>query len=76
MDIFSSDYLRIALGLISALILFLFAIDNLSHEIQELASERFREKISRLVRNTYIGTLFGAFSTALICFSLTFSGQG
>ena len=66
MDIFSSDYLRIALGLISALILFLFAIDNLSHEIQELASERFREKISRLVRNTYIGTLFGAFSTALI----------
>ena len=66
MDIFSSDYLRIALGLISALILFLYAIDNLSHEIQELASERFREKISRLVRNTYIGTLFGAFSTALI----------
>jgi len=66
MDIFSSDYLRIALGLISALILFLFAIDNLSHEVQELASERFREKISRLVRNTYLGTLFGAFSTAII----------
>ena len=66
MDIFSSDYLRIALGVISALILFLFAIDNLSHEVQELASERFREKISRLVRNTYLGTLFGAFSTAII----------
>ncbi len=66
MDIFSSDYLRIALGLISALILFLYAIENLSHEIQELASERFRDKISKIVRNSYLGTLFGALSTAII----------
>jgi len=66
MDIFSSDYLRIALGLISALILFLYAIENLSKEIQELASERFREKISRIARNSYLGTIFGALATGII----------
>lgn len=66
MDIFSSDYLRIALGLISALILFLYAIENLSKEIQELASERFREKISKIARNSYLGTIFGALATGII----------
>lgn len=66
MDIFDSEYLKIALGLISALILFLYAIENLSKEIQELAAEKFRGVIGRLVRNRYLGTLFGAISTAVV----------
>ena len=66
MDIFDSDYLRISLALLSALILFLYAIENLSKEIQDLASERFRDKISRIARNSYLGTIFGALLTALI----------
>ncbi len=66
MDIFDSEYLKIALGLISALILFLYAIENLSKEIQELAAEKFRNGIGKLVRNRYIGTILGAISTAIV----------
>ncbi len=65
MNIFDSSYLQITLGLLSALVLFLYAIDNLSKEIQELASEKFRKLISRLVRNRVKGTLVGALATAI-----------
>ena len=65
MDIFDSTYIQIALGLLSALVLFLYAIDNLSKELQELASERFRIIISKLVRNKITGTIVGALSTAI-----------
>jgi len=57
--------LEVFLGIISALILFLYAIDNLSNELQELASERFRDIISKLVRNKYVGTIVGAVATAV-----------
>lgn len=66
MEIFNSDGLRIALGLISALVLFLYAIDNLSKELQELAVDKFRTRIAKIVKNTYLGTLFGAVSSAVI----------
>ncbi|MHC1716831.1 MAG: Na/Pi cotransporter family protein [Candidatus Dojkabacteria bacterium] len=60
------NYLQIILVLISALILFLFAIENLSNEVHELAAERFRGIISKLVKNRFIGTIVGAVSTATI----------
>jgi phosphate:Na+ symporter len=66
MNLLDSSSLQIFLGLLSALVLFLYAIENLSNELQGLASERFRETISKLARNKYIGTLFGALSTAII----------
>lgn len=59
-------YLQIFFGIVSALILFLFAIENLSHEFQTLASEKFRDLIARLSRNRFMGTLVGAISTAVI----------
>ena len=65
MNLLDSTYLQIFLGLLSALILFLYAIENLSNELQVLASERFREIISKLVRNKYVGTLVGALATAV-----------
>ena len=65
MNLLDSTYLQIFLGLLSALVLFLYAIENLSNELQSLASERFREIIAKLVRNKYIGTLVGALATAI-----------
>ncbi len=66
MDIFNSEYLQIALAFISALILFLYAIDTLSKEFQELASNKFREILGKLAKNKYTATLFGAILTALM----------
>lgn len=65
MNLLDSTYLQIFLGSLSALVLFLYAIENLSNEIQVLASERFRGVISKLVRNKYVGTLVGALATAI-----------
>ena len=61
-----SIYLKIALGIVSALILFLYAIDSLSQEFQALVSEKFRVIIGKLSRNRLIGTLVGAVFTAVI----------
>ncbi len=66
MDIFKTEYLQIALAFISGLILFLYAIDALSKEIQELASNKFREILGKLAKNKYTATLFGAILTALM----------
>ena len=66
MDILNSQYVTLILGFISALILFLYAIENLSREIQDLASNRFRDILSKLARNRYSGTIFGAILTALM----------
>lgn len=66
MDIFDSHYVQVALAILSALILFFFAIENLSKEIQQLASERFREVIAKVAHNTYLGALTGAIATAII----------
>ena len=66
MDILKSEYLQIALAFISALILFLYAIDTLSKEFQELASNKFREILGKLAKNKYTATLFGAILTALM----------
>lgn len=59
-------YLKIALGIVSALILFLYAIDNLSSELQSLASDRFRDFIGKISKNRIAGLLAGAISTAII----------
>ncbi len=65
MNFLNSTYLQVLLGVISALILFLYAIDNLSKELQDLASEKFRKIISKLVKNKYVGTVVGAVATAV-----------
>lgn len=66
MNIFGSSYVQIVLGLLSALILFLYAIESLGKEFQEMASEEFRKKISKVVKNRYSGALIGALSTAVV----------
>ena len=66
MDILNSEYLQIGLAFISALILFLYAIETLSKEFQELASTKFRDLLTKFSKNKYVGTLFGAVLTALV----------
>lgn len=65
MNLLDSTYLQMVLGMLSALILFLYAIENLSDELQELASERFSKIISKLAKNRYVGTVVGALATML-----------
>ncbi|MFA7677982.1 MAG: Na/Pi symporter [Candidatus Dojkabacteria bacterium] len=65
MNVLDFTYFQIFLGIISALVLFLYAIDNLSNELQSLASEKFRTVISRVVRNRYVGALVGILTTAI-----------
>ncbi len=60
------QYLQILLGAISALILFIYGIENLSKDFQGLAAEKFRVIISKLVSNRITGALVGIFSTAII----------
>jgi phosphate:Na+ symporter len=66
MEWIGTDFLQIVLILISALILFLFAIENLSNEIQALVSEKFRNIISKFVKNRFVGAFVGLISTAMI----------
>lgn len=59
-------YLQILLGAVSALVLFIYGIENLSKEFQSLAAARFRLILAKLARNRFTGALIGALSTALI----------
>ncbi len=59
-------YLNIFLGITSALILFLYAIDSLSNEFQILAAEKFRNLIGELAKFRIVGLITGAISTAVI----------
>lgn len=61
-----SEYLQIALFLLSAIILFLFAIESLGKEFLNLATESFRKVVSKLAKNRFLGAIIGAFSTAIV----------
>ncbi len=59
-------YLQIFLGALSALVLFIYGIENLSKEFQQLAAQKFRLFIAKLAKNRFTGALVGAISTAMI----------
>jgi len=60
------EYIQYGLTIVSILVLFLFAVESLTKEIQELATENFRKKISKLVKNRCSATIVGAIGTALM----------
>lgn len=66
MNLLKSEYLNIALIAISSVILFLFAIEILSTQLQKIASEGLGRKISGLIRNRFSGALVGALFTAFV----------
>lgn len=59
-------YLQILLGVLSALILFIYGIENLSKEFQKLATEKFSSMIAKLSKNRFTAAIAGALSTAVI----------
>jgi phosphate:Na+ symporter len=61
-----TDYLQIILGGLSALILFIYSIENLSSQLQQLASKKFNKVLDKLVKNNIIATFLGAGTTAVI----------
>lgn len=62
----TNNYLQIIWGSVCSFILFIYAIENLSQEIQKLASEKFHKVIGKLVKNRISGTIVGATITALM----------
>ncbi len=62
----SQYYLQIILGVLSALVLFIYGLENLSKEFQRLATEKFSVILAKLSRNRFTGAFIGALSTAVI----------
>ncbi len=53
-------------GLLAAVVLFLYGIEHLSRELQKIASDRMRSVLQRLTKNRWSGALAGAATTAAI----------
>lgn len=66
MDWFASPYVQISLGALTALILFIFAIDNLSKEVVTKSSARVKQILSRAVHHRFLALSLGAVVTALV----------
>jgi len=51
---------------LTAIILFVFGLENFSREIEKISGERFRKSLSRATRIPIVGVLIGALITAVI----------
>ncbi len=60
------EQLPIIMAGLTAIILFVFGLENFSSEIQQLSGERFRRSLSRVTSVPLIGVLIGAAVTAVI----------
>jgi phosphate:Na+ symporter len=58
--------LEIILATVCGVILFLFAIENFSREIQQVSGEKFRKFIAKGTRNPILGLFLGAGVTSII----------
>jgi phosphate:Na+ symporter len=54
------------MGLLAAIVLFLYGIEHLSRELQKIASDRMRGALQKLTKNRWMGGLVGAATTAAI----------
>lgn len=60
------EHLPIIMAGVTAIILFVFGLENFSNEIQQLSGERFRRSLSRATSIPIVGVLIGAAVTAII----------
>ncbi|MBN7797830.1 Na/Pi cotransporter family protein [Parahaliea mediterranea] len=60
------EYLHVVMAGLTAIILFIFGLENFSSEIERLSGERFRRFLSRATRIPLVGLLIGALVTAVI----------
>lgn len=66
MNLPTSENLLLYLSALSGTILFLFSIQSLGNEVQDIANENFRKKLAKWVQNRFSGALAGAISTAIV----------
>lgn len=60
------ETLQVLVAGVTAIILFVFGLDNFSAEIQQISGDRFRRTLSRVTRFPVVGVLIGAAVTAVI----------
>lgn len=60
------ENLHILMAAVTAIILFVFGLDNFSKEIEKISGERFRKSLSSATRIPIVGVLIGAIVTAFI----------
>ncbi|WP_105200909.1 Na/Pi cotransporter family protein [Pseudoalteromonas sp. T1lg10] len=60
------ENLTIAMAGLTAIILFIFGLQNFSREIESISGERFRKSLGRATRIPILGVFIGAIVTALI----------
>jgi len=58
--------IHILISGLAAIILFVFGLENFSHEIEKISGERFRKSLSGLARIPIIGVAIDAVVTAII----------
>lgn len=61
-----TEQLHILVAGLTAVILFVYGLENFSREIEKISGERFRRSISRATRIPVVGLLIGALVTAVI----------
>ena len=60
------EYLQVIMAGLTAIILFIFGLENFSAEIEQVSGEKFRRFLARATRIPIIGVLIGALVTAVI----------
>jgi phosphate:Na+ symporter len=60
------DHLPILMAGLTAIILFIFGLENFSTEIQQISGERFRKFLARATSSPLVGLLIGALVTAVV----------
>jgi len=60
------ENLHVMMAAITAIILFVFGLDNFSREIEKISGERFRKSLSSATKIPIVGVLIGAIVTGLI----------
>lgn len=60
------EQIHILMAGITAIILFIFGLENFSREVQRITGESFRRTIGKITRLPVIGVLIGALVTAII----------
>ncbi|MDE0161941.1 MAG: Na/Pi symporter [Acidimicrobiaceae bacterium] len=60
------EYIEVLMAGLTAIILFVFGLENFSAEIERISGDKFRRFIGRATRLPMIGVLIGALVTALI----------
>ena len=60
------EHIHIVMAGLTAVILFVFGLENFSAEIEQISGERFRKFLGRATNLPVIGVLIGAFVTAAI----------